>query len=610
VAPDLLIIGERREREDLFGRVEAFGYRGATASASELAHHLGDHPPAAILLCARAADVGDVRELLHTLRQDPQGLGIPVILHGELGGELRDLADVLELGADRFLVAPVDDEELRESLLELLGPSEPTALSQALGPDAESLPLRQRDPLLAQLRRTLAALDERSEAAASDSGGFDLDEIGLGGGPDLDAEVDAEAHGLAHLDVEPGTPPVLRPRPSSATLRLGDETAPPRQIARTDRHPRTPRPSAAAEPTRIVKTDRYPRSQPPVAAASRRRAPASESGTLRETPLPELLARLHGERFAGLLRVTGAGSIESEWVDGEPVAARSDRPEDRLSTALLRRGLIDAKTARDLQTRLADDALEELDRAIELRVIKPGERSAIIDEHVAQMLTTGFAWSSGGAWSIHPFSVEEPPPQRRCALRRPLAAVIAEGVLLELEEPTLREHLGEGEQRPRMRPGATVDDLDPPVEVTAIGDCIDGRLSLDEIADLGGRPLLAWIYALRVLGRLDLVGPSARATESDENALTIDRRRIRTALVPARKGDLFALLDLPVGASRGELRRAHHRLAQTFADARLEAQTRGEMAAELRELRAAIDEARDVLLDDALRAAYLAYSEA
>ncbi|MCA9638514.1 MAG: hypothetical protein KC420_20940, partial [Myxococcales bacterium] len=151
MAPDLLIIGEPGERQDLLGRVERFGYRAVAAAASTLARHLDAATPAAILLSARGVEDGP---LLAELRRDPQGLGIPVILYSELGGAIRDLADVLELGADRFLVAPVDDDELRAALVAVLGPCDPTPLGAPRPAGGDALPLRQRDPLLAQLRRT------------------------------------------------------------------------------------------------------------------------------------------------------------------------------------------------------------------------------------------------------------------------------------------------------------------------------------------------------------------------------------------------------------------------------------------------------------------------
>ncbi len=644
MAPDLLIIGEAAEREDLSQRVEAFGYRSATASAGELARHLGEFPPAAILLCARGSEV---RTLLSQLRQDPKGLGIPVILYSELGGEIRDLADVMELGADRFLVAPVDDDELRETTLELLGPSEPTALSPGLDTDAADLPLRRRDPLLAQLRRTLAALDERNEAPAGDSGEFDLDAIGLGGGPDLDAELDASASAddLALIDVEPVTQRVVRGQPRATTLRIADEAATsivqraPSRPAAARGPGRPPRPTAktsALQERAATGSDRAgaatqrlgdrPRHTSRLRERERERPAelpsASERGALDDAPLPELLLRLQEERFSGHLRLRKSDAADEGWASGQdvdvlfsrgsPVEIHSGRPEDRLSEGLLRRGQIDAATARELRARLVKESRANVDTAIELGALKPSERSSALSEHIAELLTSAFTWS--GTWSLHPAPELD---AREPALDRPLAAIIAEGILLELETPVLRRRLGPGEARPRLRPGASTADLDPPVEARALGPALDGRLTLDDIAAAGGRPLLAWIYALRVLGRLELDGPeldpdgpqSPADGDADGNAAAIDLRRIRMSLGPARKGDYFALLDLPVGASRGELRRAHHKLRQTFADERLEASTRSAQATELRELRAALDEARDVLLDDALRAAYLAYRE-
>ena len=641
MAPDLLIIGEPPEGEDLSRRVEAFGYRSATTGAGELAHHLGEFSPAAILLCARGCDV---RRLLSQLRQDPKGMGIPVILHSTLGGEIVDLADVMELGADRFLVAPVDDDELRETLLELLGPSEPAPLSHALGADAAELPLRHRDPLLAQLRRTLAALDERSEPPAGDSGGFDLDAIGLGGGPDLDTEVDvsASAHDLALIEVEPVTQPVVRSQRRAATLRIADE-AEIATIPRPERREPAPTTSTpTSTPARGAQAGSRNGAPPETQRLTSRRSrftadreeaepigEASEQGHLDEAPLPELLLRLEADRFSGLLRLTEREAPEERWaeqtvevlfVEGAPVELRSDRPEDRLSAGLLRRGLVDAATARELRSRLANDSLADVDAAIDLGAIKPSERTSVASELLAELLTSAFSWA--GTWSLHPTTTPTPGARVRSSLLdRPLATIIAEGILLELEEPTLRSRLGRGEARPRIRPGSSTSDLDPPVEARALGD-LDGRLSVDDIGDIGGRPLLAWIYALQVLGRVLLddpdelesadeerPSPSNQPDPEEESAATIDLRRIRTALGPAREGDYFALLGLPVGASRGELRRAHHQLRQTFADERLGAAARASMAAELKELRAALDEARDVLLDDALRAAYLAYRE-
>ena len=84
------------------------------------------------------------------------------------------------------------------------------------------------------------------------------------------------------------------------------------------------------------------------------------------------------------------------------------------------------------------------------------------------------------------------------------------------------------------------------------------------------------------------------------------RRRIDERLALARDSDYFALLGVGRAAGRAEVLRAHADLRDTFADERLEPRTREELADALAELHAALDEAREVLLDEVLRTAYLA----
>ncbi|MCA9637145.1 MAG: hypothetical protein KC420_14055, partial [Myxococcales bacterium] len=146
-------------------------------------------------------------------------------------------------------------------------------------------------------------------------------------------------------------------------------------------------------------------------------------------------------------------------------------------------------------------------------------------------------------------------------------------------------------------------ELPPPPGLADARALVDGRQRIADLAAIGGQPLLAWIYALVVLDRVDLV----EAPVDDRSA--IDRRRIRARSAAARAGDYFALLGLPITASRAEIRRALTELGRTFADERLEPATRSALAGELAERRAGLAEARDVLLDDGLRAAYLAHRE-
>jgi hypothetical protein len=110
------------------------------------------------------------------------------------------------------------------------------------------------------------------------------------------------------------------------------------------------------------------------------------------------------------------------------------------------------------------------------------------------------------------------------------------------------------------------------------------------------------------VGCVLLAAGLAAMVEVDAEAamVAIDRRRIDERLALARDSDYFSLLGVAREAGRAELLRAHADLRDTFAAERLEPRTREELADALAELHAALDEAREVLLDEVLRSAYLA----
>ena len=109
-----------------------------------------------------------------------------------------------------------------------------------------------------------------------------------------------------------------------------------------------------------------------------------------------------------------------------------------------------------------------------------------------------------------------------------------------------------------------------------------------------------------VLTASGLATAVAADAETEAVWVAIDRRRIDERLALARASDYFAVLGVGREAGRAEVLRAHADLRSTFADERLEARTREELADLLAETRAALDEARVVLLDEALRTAYMA----
>ena len=125
VVPQILIVGDDPSRSGLAQQVTNLGYEAAECGSKSLTDRLSRGPvPAAIMLCVAGADAAVV---MAQLRRSREGAAIPVTLCGRLGGAIRDLADVLDLGADHFLEEPIVGEQLASALEALAGPA-PTPL--------------------------------------------------------------------------------------------------------------------------------------------------------------------------------------------------------------------------------------------------------------------------------------------------------------------------------------------------------------------------------------------------------------------------------------------------------------------------------------------------
>lgn len=193
MAPEILIVGDRSQRGSLIPRVQDLGYTVTPVRERELGGRVASAPAAtAVLICLGETDAATLVDAARSGRDD-----VPLILVGSLGGELRDLADVLELGADHFLAAPVSDEELARVLHDVVGPGAPNAGDEDNDAQEAVRPLTgrsSRDPVLGQLHRTLEILAARLKSHESgEAEPDDLDALGLDALPDVDpAMPDAE----------------------------------------------------------------------------------------------------------------------------------------------------------------------------------------------------------------------------------------------------------------------------------------------------------------------------------------------------------------------------------------------------------------------------------
>ncbi len=645
VSPEILIVGDVARRSGLTERVETLGYQISDCSLEHLTVQVRDGDgPAAIILCAEGPEAAVV---MSDLRRTRRGVSIPVTLCGHLGGTIRDLADVLDLGADHFLEEPFGDDALAAALNALAGPP-------GLGPEPEpdpptavgiDTPLRTEiidgiddsgsggshhsssggaksiDPAIGQLGRTLDLLEERLRTragnAAESSDELELSLLGLEPAPSVDAESGtavldpAQSHG--RLDrVQPGALRTVEPgggrgpvSPREPTIRLEGQSPLP----------------ASGETTagwRDVSSARVPfdedeASGPVLHDKPRRRTPlpVEQQGRVEDLEIPRLLWKLHRARYSGQVELTRGRTRKSLWMErGEVVFARSTVGADRLVDGLLRRGLLTKEQYEAARSLAAKEPRRVGQLMVEAGFIKPAELPVAIRAQVRSIVDSTFSWTEGG-WALE--------PEVRCdetvRLERTMSRLVMDGVRDRLEVAQAWALLGGprvfAALRRDARPAGIVADLGLSDRQRDLLRVLDGRADLGTLCSAPGADepeLLATAYGLHVLELVDLTGEALPDAARNDPA-ELDRTRVEDRLRLVREADYFEILGLARDATAADVRRAHGALLLTFDDGHLEAEVRAEMKPAISEIRRALDDACQMLRDDDLRLAYLAHLE-
>jgi len=368
-------------------------------------------------------------------------------------------------------------------------------------------------------------------------------------------------------------------------------------------------------------------------------APAPvESGKIADSDVAAQLGRMYLQRLTGRLTLRREAVEMVIFFDrGAPILGMSSDPDDRMGEMLVRQGRLTAA-----QLARASEGLPRAERRlgavlVELGFIKPTDLSAVVRRHFEEIIHSAFAWEDG-EWALAPGQ----PNQEIVLLDEHPAAIILAGVRRKYGAARLRRCLGGGAQVFRRVGTELTDDLFPRMAMTAeeraIVELFDGARTLDEVRALARareEVVLGVAWTLMVLGQLDRMSPwhvhplgaaapapraAAPATNGAgfhepersvvvrERARVADRAAVRARILArhalVEEGDYFEMLDLPRGASPDEVRLAHATLSRELAPTSLDAVVVAELGAELRAIRAVLDEALRVLGEPRMRERY------
>jgi CheY-like chemotaxis protein len=587
-----------------------------TTSAGEALAAIAAERPALVLVAPDCED-GEGLRLAKRLASGEDTRDLPLLLLGEPDGP----------APARVIPRPVDAGKLAEELAPLLDgagaePGKPTrpeapapdpeerrAAAEALRARAEELRRagaedRARREAEARRRREEEAHREARQRAEDDLRQLLAAEEAEEALQALEQEVGApppEARG-APADPEPGpaAEEEARRRASAARARRAPEPPPP-PAPEAAAPPRAPASPPAPAPAGPAPRPRGGDAAPPAPGAVPRELAA---GSLAEVSPARLLAMAFRARLTGRLDFGGSVPRSLYFEEGRIVGATSAAPAERVEEVALRLGLVTRDQHR--QAAPACAGLPSRRAAVVLLqrgFLKAEELTGLVRRRTEEVVFALFAEADA------PFrhAAARPPPEERTALDRSPLRLAVEGVRRRWREDRLSRALG----GPATLLGPAAGR--PPLAELPMGEeeerllgLADGLRTLDEIASdslldsLSTRQVLAALVEIGVLEVRIRAGAASPAADAG-----VDLARLQEKLEQVRRADYFTILGLSRTATPYEIRASAQRLLADLDPDRWAGVSDPGLPERLAEVRQVVDEARQVLADDELRAAYL-----
>jgi len=227
------------------------------------------------------------------------------------------------------------------------------------------------------------------------------------------------------------------------------------------------------------------------------------SGQLRDTRLSELLWALTTVNANGCLKVQNGGTQKCVWfTEGQPVFARSNLSDDRLTDRLLQRGLLSRAQFEAAQELIANKGSRRSGEVlVEAKLISQSALDEALQEHLLHMFDSMFLWVDG-EWA---FDAEDLCDEA-VTLGSPTAVIIMGAARHRIPLSELWAAVGERSRRPKLRsPGSAESLIDGLGLLPTEGMWLqrfDGLQSLEQMLgewDTDERELLSVIFTLGLI---------------------------------------------------------------------------------------------------------------
>ncbi len=246
-------------------------------------------------------------------------------------------------------------------------------------------------------------------------------------------------------------------------------------------------------------------------------SPVPTRGELRGTSVPGLLWRLHVARASGRLSLRNGELSKSMWMTyGQPVFARSNLPNDRLTERLRQRGLLTREEFEAAQVAIEENRGRRRIGQILLaaRLIPKRVLDESLHEQLLWILDSMLTWREG-SWEFD----EDSSCDESVTLNVPMSAILMEGARnrLPIEQQWATIGLPDAVPQLVLRGDharalmSLEDDLRLyPSERLCLRRLTEGKSlrALLEDFDTDERELISLVYTLRLIGKLQLVEPA------------------------------------------------------------------------------------------------------